>query len=316
MKLFDRLRRGWSIGISALGVACREPKLFLLAALPLLALITLIGLAVYGPFVKYYVKLSVTALVALMDGLPDGDEFTPDQFSERVFALVYAYRYLFYALGLLGYLLIWFVMVFFNTVLVAATLDYFEHGKVSLRNAFALAFRRLPQILAWSLFAATVGLLLSFISSMIKGALESVSALLGNFLGGLLEASWVVATYFVAPVLIIEGVGPVAATRRSVQVLRQAWGESLGSGFGLGLLWLVLFIVPITLLFGLPAIGAWPPNAVGMAWSLGLLYAVVTGVLISVVAAVQCSALFLFAVTGRPPSGFDGSTMAGAFQRR
>lgn len=286
MRFLVQLQRGWTIGIAALKVALREPKLMALATLPLLTVVALIYLAIFGPLKSVWIML------------------------------VHADKLVVYAIGLLGYLLLWFIMMFFNTALIAATLDYFENGKVSVRSAFAMAVQRLPQILAWSVFAATVGLLLSFISSMIRGALESVSTLLGDVLGGLLEASWVVATYFVAPVLIIEGVGPVAAVKRSMQVLRQAWGESLGSGVGLGLFWLVLVALPVTAMFGLLAMGALPQEAWWFGAGFALIYTVAAITLLAVVAALQCSALFVFAATGKAPSGFDGAAMAGAFQPR
>lgn len=286
MRFLVRLQRGWTIGIAALKVALREPKLMALATLPLLTVVALIYLAIFGPLSSVWIML------------------------------VHADKLVVYAIGLLGYLLLWFIMMFFNTALIAATLDYFENGTVSVRTAFAMAVQRLPQILAWSVFAATVGLLLSFISSMIRGALESVSTLLGDVLGGLLEASWVVATYFVAPVLIIEGVGPVAAMKRSMQVLRQAWGESLGSGVGLGLFWLVLVAIPVTAMFGLLAMGALPQEAWWFGAGFALIYTVTAITLLAVVAALQCSALFVFAATGKAPSGFDGTAMAGAFQPR
>jgi hypothetical protein len=65
-------------------------------------------------------------------------------------------------------------------------------------------------------------------------------------IGGIVGTAWAVATYFVMPAVVVEGVGPIKAVRRSSALLRRTWGESLAGAGGLGL---------IQLLLTLPAIG-------------------------------------------------------------
>jgi hypothetical protein len=38
---------------------------------------------------------------------------------------------------------------------------------------------------------------------------------LASILGGILDAVWAIATFFVVPVLMVEGVGPIEAIKRS-----------------------------------------------------------------------------------------------------
>src|SRR5207247_81709 len=94
-------------------------------------------------------------------------------------------------------------------------------------DGFRVAIQRLPQILAWSLLSAVVGLLLKVIENSHKRAGQIVSAILGT--------AWSVTTYFVVPVLCVERVGPFAAVKRSVQTLKDTWGEGIIGNGGMGL---------------------------------------------------------------------------------
>ena len=76
-----------------------------------------------------------------------------------------------------------------------------------------IAVKRLPQIFGWAVVSATVGLILK----MIENANDKVGAIIAALLG----TGWTVLTYFVVPVLAVEGVGPVKAVKQSFDTLRQ-----------------------------------------------------------------------------------------------
>jgi hypothetical protein len=82
----------------------------------------------------------------------------------------------------------------------------------TVKAGFRIAIGRLPQILAWSLFAAAVGTLLS--------AIEQRLGWVGKFVIRFIGLAWAVATYFVVPVLAVEGTEPIEAIRRSVGLLK------------------------------------------------------------------------------------------------
>jgi hypothetical protein len=59
--------------------------------------------------------------------------------------------------------------------------------------------------------------------------------------------AWSIATFFVVPVLAYENLGPLAAFKRSTQLMREKWGESLGATFSFGIVQLLaifLLIIP------------------------------------------------------------------------
>lgn len=288
--IFRRLAYGFQMGFAAMRVVRSEPKLMAIAALPFLSLVALIVVIVMG-------GPAAAVWMAIVSA--------PKEWHT---ALMLAAMFS-------GYLLIWFVMTFFNTVLVLAALSKLDTDRVSLAECFSIAFARLPQIMAWSAFAATIGLVLSFLSAMLKEKL----GLLGHIIGVTFEATWAVATYFALPVLVVEGVGPLDATQRSYQLMKRTWGESLGGNVGTGLLGFVLmlpvflgFSSLLTLLRQSPSLVDLLPVAIMMV----SLYVGLVMLFMSAVAGILRSALYIFAVSGEAPRGFDPTIMGGAFVRR
>ena len=99
---------------------------------------------------------------------------------------------------------------------------------------------RLGAIISWALFAATVGTLLKVIQ-------ENVGWL-GKIITGLIGVIWSIATFFVVPVIAYEDAGPLQAFKRSAQLMKEKWGESLASTFSLGLIqFFAVIIVAIPL---------------------------------------------------------------------
>ena len=131
------------------------------------------------------------------------------------------------------------VAIFFNVALIHCALRAHAGETAPIRGGLAAAVGLLPQILGWAFVATTVGVMLN----MITDALKNYLGFLGSLLGGLLELSWAVITYFVVPVLVTEKVGPVTAVKRSAAILRSKWGESLAGEARIGLLGALFFLL-------------------------------------------------------------------------
>lgn len=145
-----------------------------------------------------------------------------------------------WALTFLFYFLNYFVIVFFNSALVACAIIRFRGGDPTVADGFRAAGKRLPVIFGWALASATVGLILK----MIESRNEKIGAIVSMVLG----AGWTIATYFVVPVLVVENVGPVDAVKRSWSVIKKTWGESIGANFGVGFMVFigsVLCLIPL-----------------------------------------------------------------------
>lgn len=85
----------------------------------------------------------------------------------------------FYVTAFLFYFCNYFVIIFFNSALVIATLRYLQGEDPSVRKALAATFGLLPQILGWAFVSAVVGTILNALERNQKiGAW--VSSLIGS----------------------------------------------------------------------------------------------------------------------------------------
>ncbi len=205
------------------------------------------------------------------------------------------------------YFINYFVIVFFNAALVSCALIRFHGGDPTLGDGLRAASARLPQILAWALVSATVGMILK--------AIENAGERVGQFISAILGTAWSVMTYFVVPVLVVEKVGPFAAVGRSVAILKKTWGEALVGHLGVGLFVLLLALPGILLIVGAVLVFA-TGKAVALGLVLlvlGLLYLLAVSAVGAALQGIFVSALYHYAERNEVPSGFEAETMQRAF---
>lgn len=214
-----------------------------------------------------------------------------------------------YVIAFLFYVVSYTVTFFFQTALVGAAMIRLDGGDPSVGDGFRIASSRLPQIIGYAIIAATVGMILRWVSER--------AGIVGQLLGGILGFAWTIATFLVVPVLVVENVGPIAAVKRSTALLRQTWGERIVGNAGIGLVFgLLMFLV----IFGG---GALAFAAFQASVTLGILV-VVAIVLIVVLLALISSALtaiftasiYRFATKGDGGAMFDNQTLASAFRQK
>ncbi len=207
------------------------------------------------------------------------------------------------------YFATYFVMIFCNAALISCAMMRFNGREPRLIDGFSMAMSRLPQIFAWALVSATVGVLLQVIESAYEDAGYYISLVLGT--------AWSVMTFFAVPVLVVEKTGPFSALGRSMSLVRQTWGEALVGRMGINFA-LFLLAIPVFLLFVAGAVviakGMVP---VGIALLVvgaiaGLLHMAVGSALNTILLA----ALYQYAADRNVPLGFDRDQFEGAFQTK
>jgi hypothetical protein len=202
----------------------------------------------------------------------------------------------------------YFVVVFFNAALISCALVRFNGGTPTLADGLGAASRCLPQIAAWALVSATVGILLK----AIENANEKVGALVSSLLG----TAWSIITYFVVPVLVVEKVGPFEAIRRSLAILRHTWGEALVGHVGIGLFVFLLMLPGLLVgLLGALVLSQVPVVGIGLI-ALAAVYLLIWLAIGPALNGIFLGALYQYAAHGRVPDGFDGDAMAQAFRRK
>lgn len=204
--------------------------------------------------------------------------------------------------GVIGFALLtssYFVVMFFNAALISAAMERLRGGDPTVRSGLAAASSHLPAILGWALIAAGVGLILS--------ALESRFEAVGQFVVRLLGTGWAIATFFVIPVLIVEGVGPIAAIKQSGSLIKRTWGNQIAASFGFGVFYLVAILAAI-----LPAVLlAMITPVLGILVGLPLV-ALAFGI-VAALEGIFKAALYDFAM-GAVPQGFDQATLNQAYR--
>jgi hypothetical protein len=214
MRFFDRLSNGWNIAMNSFKVLRANKQLILF---PVLSGISLV--LVMGSF--------VTAILGFAG-------WNTENISSDNNLLNYLYVFAFYLVN-------YFIITFFNMALVHCTHLYFTGEEVTVKKGLAFSMSRLRVILSWSLFAATVGTLLRL--------LQDNLGTIGKIITSLIGIVWSIATFFVVPVIAYENLGPIDAFKRSSQMMKEKWGESLGSRIGFGIINFVAFIIVAVPLF-------------------------------------------------------------------
>lgn len=277
--MFDTFRRSIALTRGSLAVLRADKELLLFP------LISFVGLVI--------VTISFAVPWVLIGGLREVESGSPGVIS--------------YVLAFLFYLVTYAVIFFFNTALVGAAMIRLDGGDPTVRDGLRIATSRLPQIIGYALIAATVGMILRWISER--------AGIVGQIVAGVIGFAWSVATFLVVPVLVMEQVGPVEAIKRSGSLLRKSWGEQLVGSIGISLVFGLLALLVIGL--GVVATIA----LVQVSFVLAIVVVVATILIVGAIALVGAAAsgiytasLYRYATKGDPGSAFPADAVATAFR--
>lgn len=286
--MFERVANGWELVKQSWHVLKLDKELLVF---PLVS-----GIACLLVMISFAIPIWASGF---LDAALEGNAQGANQANQIVgYVILFAYYFANY-----------FVIVFFNSALIACAVIRFKGGDPTLADGFSAAFSRLPQIAGWALVAATVGLILRII--------ESRSERVGQFVASLLGMAWSAVTYFVVPVIVVEGTGPIEAAKRSFAVLKKTWGEALVANFGVGfIVFLASLLGIIPLLLGGFAIAS-DQVALGIvAIVIGIVALLVISLVSSALNAIIVGALYLYAAEDKVPQQFDDRLFRQAFAQK
>lgn len=210
-----------------------------------------------------------------------------------------------------------FIATFFNVCVVYTTKIRFGGGNATFSESFRFAMSKLGLIVQWSLLSATVGLLLRILDNL-ASRLGKGGQLISQIIIGLIGLAWSIVTLFIVPVLVYEGLGPIAAVKKSTQVIKETWGESLIRSIGLGLIQFFVFFLIILLCGGLTYVlaGLFELTGVLIGVGIGLLLLLLVGLVFNVANMVFNTALYVYATNKVVANGFDEEVVRDAFKSR
>jgi Family of unknown function (DUF6159) len=214
--------------------------------------------------------------------------------------------------GILAVYGLTFIGIFFATALAGAAVKALQGEDTSLGDGIAVARGRIGQIALWALVQTTVGLILNLIQSALRE-----NPLVGAIVSGLLNFAWQVLTFFVIPIIAIEGLGPVDAIKRSAAVLRERWGEGLVGTVSIGGVIGLLAILPAILLGVAGGVVLQNSAAAGIAMiAVAAAVLLVAMLVVSTLTAIFRVALYLYATEGKTVGGFEAAELEHAFAPR
>jgi hypothetical protein len=265
-----RIGRGWAMTKMSLRVIRKDKEILIFPVLSGLMTILILASFVGGMF--------------LTGGLSGAD-------SESV-------KWVFYVFFAVFYFVSFFITIFFNACMIGCATIRMNGGDPTVRDGFRIAGQNIGRILAWALFAATVGLIIR--------AIQKRVGFIGRLIMGAIGVVWTIVTYFVVPVLIYEQLGPWGAVKRSASILKKTWGEALVGNLGMGMIFGLLAIPGLLLIFlGVYGLTAWG-LAVGMSlFVIAIVYLISLAVVSTAAEAVLVAALYRFATTGNVSEEFQ-----------
>lgn len=209
------------------------------------------------------------------------------------------------------YLLLTFVTVYFNSALMFAATQRLAGGDPNVGSGLRGANQRLGKIFAWSLFAGTVSLLIHLLERATRGRGNFVSHLVVQIVG----AAWTLATYFAIPIVLFEQQSIMGSLRRSGQLFKQRWGESLVGEWGIGAVFGILTFLAI-LLTGVLAfyLGALHPVLFVVALASGAVLVALLVITGQALGSVYKAALYRFATQGQLVPEFRPDMIQNAFR--
>ncbi len=279
--MFERLANGWELAKQSFRVLMLDKELLLF---PLFS-----GISCLAVLASFALPLYNTEFGQAL--------FNEDEIAQNPVAWILLFAF---------YVANYFVIVFFNSALVACAIIRFKGGDPTVADGFRAAGKRIHVIFLWALVSATVGLILRVI--------ESRSEKVGRFVAGLMGAAWSIATYFVVPVLVVENKSPGEALSRSWKVLKKTWGEAIGANFGIGLIVFVCSLVCFAPILGGGYLIAQGMVALGVvAIVLGVIGLILMSLVSSALESITLAALYLYAAEDEVPAGIDGRLMRSAF---
>ncbi len=212
----------------------------------------------------------------------------------------------YYGILFLFYFCNYFIIVFFNSAIIACAVIRMGGGDPTVGDGFRAAFSRIGLILGWALVSATVGIILRII--------EDRSKAVGRFVAGLLGLAWSVTSFLVIPILVVEKKGPITALKDSTVLLKKTWGEQLIGNFSFGFVFFLLTIPAVVLIVLGFLIGS--SAAIVAFIGLAVVYIIVLALIQSALQAVFQAAVYLYARDGETPQGFEAGLLGEAMVQK
>jgi Family of unknown function (DUF6159) len=202
-----------------------------------------------------------------------------------------------------------FIAIFFNVALAACVVRSMRGEDTKVGEGINAAVQRLGPILGWTLVATTVGLILAAIEARAPQLAARIAARIAG-------AAWAIATFFVIPVIALEGGGPLRSLKRSAAAVKARWGEGVTGAATIGVVtFLVSLAIAVVGGFGFALLAGAGQHLLAVAFAaIAVIGILVVSLISTALSQIFRVAVYEYAVTGQAPGEFDGQLLQSAFK--
>lgn len=208
-----------------------------------------------------------------------------------------------------------YIGIYCNVALAGAAALALDGRNTTLADGWAAARPHRGVIAQWALVQVTVGLILQLIQGLLSES--SLGRIVASIFAGLASAAWAVATFFVLPILALEGLGPKDAIKRSAHLVKERWGEGLAGSGAIGGVMILALLIPIVLIvIGVQALIGDSTSLGATLIGIGVVLMIPLLVFFSTLQAIFRVVLFRFATEDHVAAGFEREQLEHAFRHR
>ncbi len=201
-----------------------------------------------------------------------------------------------------------FAIVFFNAAITAAVMGTGRRRGPTVRACLLTAGKRMPELAAWTVLSLLPGALFKPVEAVHEKGSELVAAFFGS--------SWSALSAFVAPLMLVDGLGPIKALRQSKRTLNRIRPGGTISTYSMGLLGFAVAAPVILVLLFVGVVAVARSSSTGLVLALSLASATVALAVVATSAAdAVLKALLFNDATGHSlPAAIDRSRLLEAFR--
>lgn len=296
--MFASFGRSWRLVKASYGVLKQDKQLLIF---PIMSTIGLILVTI--------VMLFPVALSGILESFASSEEVSSGQ---AILGFIFTFLF---------YFVTYTVIIFSNTALIGAAMMRLDGQTPTFADGIRIARERLSTIFGWAAIAATVGMILNAIQSMIDDSDNPIGQIIGSIIVGLVGFAWNLMTFLVIPVFVVENIGPVDAIKRSGFLVKHTWGENVTGTFSMGIIQFLISLAAFFLI-GVPLFFlAASSESVALLIFAVVVFVVVMGaigIFFSALNGIFQAALYKYAVNDGDASTvsefFDPSLVTGAFE--
>jgi hypothetical protein len=198
----------------------------------------------------------------------------------------------------LTYMVVGMITVFWNAAIIASAYERLTTGSnPSFSYGIKEAAKRLPAIIVWGLISGTVGLIVGLLEGMAQDDNPVVRAI-GSIASLIVKVAWWMTTFFVVPMLVLEGYQVGESMRRSPELFEKTWGEDVVSMGGTGIVNFLVILLVVLICMPLFALGE---LGMGLAFALMFIGIGLSVLFFTACEAVNRASLYYYAKTGESP---------------